>query len=80
MENFKTITVGELMQLLSDYDPETQVIFATNYGDRARTQQAHAIRGEAEEVTLHESGYSDSGFAIDEDDSDSSDETFLRIR
>lgn len=78
----KTITVGELMQLLSDYDPERKVIFAANYGDRGRTQQAIPIRGELEEMPLRESGYSDSGYALAESDEDwnDGDDTYLVIR
>ncbi len=77
----KTITVGELMQLLSDYDPATPAIFASNYGDRGRTQQAHGLRGHAEEVQLCESGYSDSGYAVaDEEDDDNEQDTYLLIK
>ena len=64
----KTITVRELIEALQNEDPEARVVFASNYGDRARTQQAHAIKGECEPATLRESGYSDSGWAVDEED------------
>lgn len=81
MRDFKTVTVGELMQLLSDYDPETPVIVTANYGDRCRTQQALPLSGEAEETQITQSAYSDSGYAIGEPDEDEDDgEMFLVIR
>ena len=61
----KTITVRALIEKLYNEDPDALVIFSANYGDRARTEQALPIRGTVEEVFLTESGYSDSGFAVD---------------
>lgn len=66
----KTITVRELRDLLDDYDDDTPVIFSSNYGDRGRTEQAHALSGDADLVTLRKSGYSESGYAVVEDDED----------
>lgn len=70
MKKLQTITVGELIARLQGEDPDAQVVFASDYGDRGRTRQAHAIRGHVEEALLHESAYSDSGFALSDDDAD----------
>lgn len=73
-----TITVQELIDRLSDEDPDAKVIFASGYGDRGNTQQAHGLRGRCEEVVLTESCYSDSGWAVSRDD-DGDGEKFVRI-
>lgn len=82
----RTITVGELRDLLEDHADDVRVIIASDYGDRAHTEQALPLRGEVDTVTISESGYSSSGYAItdpDDDDEDSDDEdreTFLVLR
>lgn len=86
MRSLRTITVAELTELLQDQEPTAKVVFAADYGDHCHTMQALPLRGDIEEVTVAESGYSTSGFAIvDEDEDDDhrdsdSDETFLVIR
>lgn len=84
----RTLTVAELLELLEGQDPEASVIFSTCYGDYHRTQQALPITGrDIRTVTICESGYSNSGFAIVEDedegydgvDADGDDEKFLVI-
>lgn len=78
MARFKTLTVGELRDLLEDYDEEALVVFTTDYGDYHRTQQALPLRGEVEEdVEVVESAYSNSGYRLvdaDEEDADDADE------
>jgi hypothetical protein len=64
----RTITVARVEALLEGLDPETPVIFTADYGDYHHTPQALPLRGEAEEVTVSESGYSSSGWRIDDDD------------
>lgn len=83
----ESITVKELKALLEDWDDEARVVFGSNYGDRSGTVQAHRLRGRIEEVTLRESAYSDSGYAINEDGSDedeigggADDVTYIRIK
>ena len=84
----KTITVRDLIDLLEDYDDDDMpVVFATNYGDRGNTQQAHAIRGDVEEVVLTKSAYSESGYAVSDTDNgddalraaDGDEQSFLRL-
>jgi hypothetical protein len=70
----RTITVGELIELLEDQDRDAQVIFKCDYGDICHTEQAIGISGEVEEVEIAESGYSHSGYAIAEADPDSDEE------
>lgn len=69
-----TCTLDELIAALQeareDHGGDKKVVFASNYGDRCRTQQAHGLRGRVEETALVESGYSDSGYAVADDDSD----------
>ena len=81
----RTITVAELIELLQDQDPDARVIFSANYGDYHRTEQALPLRGECEEVSISETAYSNSGFAIADPDEDDEDEgpdaeTFVVIR
>jgi hypothetical protein len=64
---FKTITKAELLQALADLNDNDHIAVASDYGDRCHTQQLHRLRGNVEEVAVRESGYSDSGFAVDED-------------
>ena len=77
----RTMTVGDLIELLSEQDPEAKVIFESDYGDYSHTRQALPIKGELEPVIIHDSAYSNSGFAIAivEDEEDSTEE-YLVIR
>lgn len=72
-----TCTLDELIDALQeareDHGGDKKVVFASNYGDRCRTQQAHGIRGRVEEALLTESGYSDSGYALADEDEDHGD-------
>lgn len=65
MNKIDTISVGELIDILKDYDENMQVAFSCNYGDRAHTQQVITIRGNINEEILYKSAYSDSGWAVD---------------
>lgn len=67
-DQFNSITVEQLQQLLSDYDPNTLVTFSSNYGDRSRTEQVHSLEGYADMKPLTKTAYSDSGYAIADDD------------
>jgi hypothetical protein len=80
--NLRTITVGELIALLEDQDPNASVILSADYGDRAHTQQALPIRGEVEATQIVTSAYSDSGFAIGEPeyDDDAEEGSYVVIR
>ena len=88
MRKLRTITIGELIDLLQDQDPDAQVLFTANYGDRGHTAQALPIHGEIDDIkeeglTVAESGYSISGFAIvskDENSDDATDPTYVVIR
>ena len=62
------LTVKELIECLQDYDPDSYVVFAAGYGDRAKTTQALIVSDvEAIPATrLVESRYSDSGIALSE--------------
>lgn len=67
MKRIDTITAGELIDMLGDFDPDTPVAFACNYGDRCRTQQVITIRGNVDEETIYETAYSESGYAVDKE-------------
>jgi hypothetical protein len=76
---FKTITKAELLQALADLNDNDHIAVASDYGDRCHTQQLHRLRGNIEEVSVKESAYSDSGFAVaDEDDEHFGDEQQLQ--
>ncbi len=66
----KSITVAELIEILQDQDPEARVMFACDYGDHHHTKQVLTIDGELEPLLIEESGYSQSGWAVVEDDGD----------
>jgi hypothetical protein len=77
----KTITVGELRSLLDGQDDDMPVIVTADYGDRGRTQMALPLRGEVDTVTIQESAYSTSGYAIEEPEDGDDDYTpYLVIR
>ena len=77
----KTITVADLIDLLKDEAPDARVIITADYGDRCHTEQALPLRGDCDTVTIRESGYSASGYAIDDEGVDGEDEdTYLVIR
>ena len=67
MKRINTITAGELIDMLGDFDPDTPVAFACNYGDRCRTQQVITIQGNVDEETIYETAYSESGYAVDKE-------------
>lgn len=81
----RTLTVGQLRDLLADYGDDLPVVFSCDYGDYCHTEQALPIRGhDVFEVVLEESAYSQSGFAVADDDDYDVDEqaptTYLRIK
>jgi len=66
----RTMTVGQLREMLENYDENTPVFMTANYGDICRTIQALVIEDvvEASEGQLSESGYSHSGVAWNGED------------
>lgn len=84
MKKLNTISVGELKEILENYDDETPVAFACNYGDRCRTLQVINIHGNDSMEYIHETAYSESGFAVtrnlDDCDEDDGDKEVLIIR
>jgi len=65
---FKTITKAALLEALEDLDDNDSIAVASDYGDRCHTQQLHRLKGNIEEVKVRESAYSDSGFAVADED------------
>ena len=70
----KTMTVGELMEMLKDHDLETPVLIGTDYGDISHTLQLLSLDSDQCEIEsqgkIEDSGYSRSGFALNEEESD----------
>ncbi len=68
------MTVGELIEALSDLPEDAIVMFQCDYGDYCHTQQALAVEGldllATSDLVLHESSYSRSGLAVSEIDED----------
>jgi hypothetical protein len=62
----ETMTVGQLRELLEQYDENMPVFFATGYGDYGRTIQALTITEEIASTTsqLRDSAYSHSKVAF----------------
>lgn len=75
----RTLTVRQLIERLEGEDPEAKVVFVSNYGDHARTQQAHFLEGRLDYAQLEESAYSESGYALRRDE-DGEGEEVLVIR
>lgn len=74
-ETMRTITKAELIEALEELEDDDKVIFSTCYGDYHRTQQALPLKGTVEEVRITKSAYSNSGFAVlDEDDIETDEE------
>lgn len=73
----RSMTGQELLDLLSELPDETlarPIIFSVDYGDYSHRQQALPLRGEFRDVTIKKSAYSQSGFAIvDQDNEDDTD-------
>jgi len=78
----RAMTVGDLRRQLENFDDETLVLFACNYGDYHNTQQALPVE-EIEEMgadDLETSAYSQSGLTLaresdyDEDEDEMDDE------
>lgn len=63
---FTSITVGDLKRLLEDQDDGLFVTFASDYGDHGHTLQVHKLEGGIELKPIQSSGYSESGYSIDE--------------
>lgn len=63
----RTVTAKQLIEELKQIPPNSPVAFASDYGDRCHTQQVIFLRGDIEKTHINESGYSDSGYAVDED-------------
>jgi hypothetical protein len=77
----KTITVAELKDLLEDYPDDMPVVFTADYGDRSHTEQALPVKGELDTVTITQTAYSTSGWAVGEPETDDDDQsTYLVIR
>lgn len=63
----ETMTVGELIRELQDFDENLPVVANVNYGDRGRTQQAIAVTEIGHAICV-DSSYSESGYAVKEPD------------
>jgi hypothetical protein len=62
-----SMTVRELIDALEGYDDDTVVVITSDYGDHCHTEQALGV-DEVEQVDLEENAYSDSGYAVADDD------------
>lgn len=69
------MTVKELLSELEDYDGETEVVFAYNYGDYWNTKVCESIRDVREE----DCNYSDyhNRYARDQGEADDKTKTFV---
>ena len=71
---FHSITAGELIALLQDLPEDAEIAFASDYGDRSHTQQAHPIKGDIRSAFLTKSAYSASGWAVKSYDQEEEDD------
>lgn len=70
MAKLRTVTVRELIEMLEDEQPDMKVLFSTDYGDIIHTRQALPIAGDFELMQVRKSAYSNSGYALREDEED----------
>ncbi|MCM1260544.1 MAG: hypothetical protein NC222_06275 [Staphylococcus sp.] len=69
MKNLQTLTVKELIKVLSQYDDDTKVAISCDYGDYFHTEQVIPLQFGQEELTsIKETSYSQSGFAVKNDE------------
>ena len=68
MRAFKTATKEEIIEALQDLPDGASVAFSSDYGDHSHTLQLHRLKGDVEPVAITESSYSDSGFAVNDED------------
>lgn len=71
----KALTVADLISMLGDFDADSPVLFACNYGDYHSTRQALPVEvvDAVEQRNLVESAYSHSGIAVVGDDGEPTD-------
>ncbi len=67
-EQLRTITVGELKELLSHYEDDQLVITSHDYGDHCHTEAVGLLNGEIQEVSLYKTAYSESGLGVASDE------------
>ena len=79
MKTLNTVTAAKLIEILQELGPETKVAFSSDYGDHCHTQQIHRLRGEVEQVSIYETAYSDSGFAVAGEEREQREETGEKI-
>lgn len=65
----RSVTVGELIEQLQDFDAKLPVVFAYNYGDHWNTEVAEVVR-EADEGSIVWSDYHRQPKTVDESDDD----------
>jgi len=71
----RTCTKEQLIEALKDLPKGAKVAFSADYGDRCHTQQVVFIDGNISEENIYESGYSDSGYAVDSSGEEESSES-----
>lgn len=64
----RTITVAQLRAALEGEDDDALVVVTADYGDIQHTPQALPLRGRLEDCVLSESGYSQSGWRLHDED------------
>lgn len=79
MRNPESIKISELIANLQEaaemFGDDAMVVVTSDYGDHCHTPQAILLDGEIKQTSLHESGYSNSGFSIDRDDEEEDEDT-----
>lgn len=75
----RSMTVGQLREILEDYSDDEPVMFGCNYGDYHRTQQVLLIEGNLERLPVEDSAYSESGWAVVRDVTDDTSKECRRI-
>jgi len=66
----RSMTVGELRELLDGQDDEALVVFTSDYGDHCHTRQVHLLDGVLDETLVEKGAYSDSGWIVASDEDD----------
>ena len=66
-----TMTVADLIEKLQEFDGNTPVLIGSDYGDMCHTLQLFGVQNDSFEIEgehkIEESGYSQTGFCLNED-------------
>jgi hypothetical protein len=73
----RTVTAQQLIEELEQLPPDAPVAFASDYGDHCHTQQVHFLDGDINKTSVGKNAYSNSGYAVTDDEADAEETVYL---